>query len=305
MSAIINGSDLRPHTAPSADKHAGEGRRPNAGRLLSKGAIYLVVLAFLIGQILPLAWALMASFKSPADLAQNPSYALPVELYFGNYIRVLTDSNLPLYFLNSTIVAVLTIGITVILGAPAAFAIEKLSWKRGQAVMAYFLVGIMIPIFVALLPMFQAYNAVGLRNTFWAVVIPQVGFNLPICIYLYGGFMRYVPNSLLEAAQLDGAGPWRVFSSLIFPLARNTTITVITFNFIFVWNEFVFANTFLTNDALKTLPVGLNDFVGTYGARDWGATFAAIVISLLPTLILYFFLNKQVIEGMAAGAVRG
>ncbi len=172
MSAIINGSDLRPHTAPSADKHAGEGRRPNAGRLLSKGAIYLVVLAFLIGQILPLAWALMASFKSPADLAQNPSYALPVELYFGNYIRVLTDSNLPLYFLNSTIVAVLTIGITVILGAPAAFAIEKLSWKRGQAVMAYFLVGIMIPIFVALLPMFQAYNAVGLRNTFWAVVIP-------------------------------------------------------------------------------------------------------------------------------------
>lgn len=279
-------------------------RRPPAW-FLSRGAIYALILVFVIGQILPLAWALMASFKSPADLAENPSYALPVELYLGNYARVLGDSNLPLYFLNSAVVAVLTIGITVVLGAPAAFAIEKLSWKRGRAIMAYFLLGIMIPIFVALLPMFQAYNTLGLRNTFWAVILPQVGFNLPICIFLYAGFMRYIPNSLMEAAQLDGAGPWLIFRRLIFPLARNTTITVITFNFIFVWNEFVFANTFLTNDALKTLPVGLNDFVGTYGARDWGATFAAIVISLLPTLILYFFLNKQVIEGMAAGAVRG
>lgn len=305
MTAMIDEPLSRRQDADSRADHRRRVSPARGVRLLSKGAMYLLVLIFVGGQILPLAWAIMSSFKSPTDVAENPSYALPVEIYFGNYVRVLTDSNLPLYFLNSTIVALLTIGITVALGAPAAFAIEKLAWKRSRAVMAYFLVGIMIPIFVALLPMFQAYSALGLRNSFWAVVIPQVGFNLPICIYLYGGFMRHVPDALLEAAQLDGAGPWRAFRSLIFPLARNTTITVITFNFIFVWNEFVFANTFLTDEVLKTLPVGLNDFVGAYGARDWGATFAAIVISLLPTLILYFFLNKQVIEGMAAGAVRG
>ncbi len=270
----------------------------------SKGAVYPLVTLALLVQVFPIAWVGLASFKSNEQLSSEPSFTLPRELYLGNYISVLTDSNLPLYFLNSAIVAVLTIGITVALGAPAAFALEKMRWRRGKLVTGYFLLGIMIPIFVALLPTFQAYNLLGLRNTYWALVLPQVGFNLPICIYLYSGFMRYVPDSLLEAATLDGAGPWRIFRSLIFPLARNTTITVITFNFIFVWNEFVFANTFMTSENLKTLPVGLNDFVGVYGARDWGATFAAIIISLLPTLLIYFFLNKRVIEGMAAGAVR-
>lgn len=277
-----------------------QGRSP----WLSKGTVYVLVAVALLVQMFPIAWVGLASFKSNQQLSNEPSFTFPNEFYIGNYVRVLTDSNLPLYFLNSAIVAILTIGITVALGAPAAFALEKMRWRSGKFITGYFLLGIMIPIFVALLPTFQAYNLLGLRNTYWALVLPQVGFNLPICIYLYSGFMRYVPDSLLEAATLDGAGPWRVFRSLIFPLARNTTITVITFNFIFVWNEFVFANTFMTSDSLKTLPVGLNDFVGVYGARDWGATFAAIIISLLPTLLLYFFLNKRVIEGMAAGAVR-
>lgn len=283
-----------------ATSSAQRGRSPWIG----KGTVYVLVAVALLVQMFPIAWVGLASFKSNQQLSNEPSFTLPDGIYIGNYVRVLTDSNLPLYFLNSAIVAVLTIGITVALGAPAAFALEKMHWRSGKLITGYFLLGIMIPIFVALLPTFQAYNLLGLRNTYWALVLPQVGFNLPICIYLYSGFMRYVPDSLLEAATLDGAGPWRVFRSLIFPLARNTTITVITFNFIFVWNEFVFANTFMTSDSLKTLPVGLNDFVGVYGARDWGATFAAIVISLLPTLILYFFLNKRVIEGMAAGAVR-
>jgi raffinose/stachyose/melibiose transport system permease protein len=119
------------------------------------------------------------------------------------------------------------------------------------------------------------------------------------------GFMKYIPDSLLEAAMLDGAGPVRTFVQVVFPLSLNTTITIITFNFIFVWNEFVFANTFLNDPQMKTLPVGLNDYVGLFGKTDFGATYAAIVVAILPTLLLYFFLNKRVIEGMAAGAVRG
>ena len=143
------------------------------------------------------------------------------------------------------------------------------------------------------------------QNTYWALILPQVGFNLPMCIYLYVGFMKYIPDSLLEAAMLDGAGPFRTFLRVVFPLSLNTTITIITFNFIFVWNEFVFANTFLSDPQMKTLPVGLNDYVGLFGKTDFGATYAAIVVAILPTLLLYFFLNKRVIEGMAAGAVRG
>jgi len=271
---------------------------------LGRTAAYILVAAFVIAQLYPIVWVVASSLKTPTELANNPPFALPAGFYIGNYVGAFQQSNLLRYLLNSTIVAVLTIGITIALGAPAAFAIEKLRFRGSQKVLGYFLIGIMIPIFVSLLPMFQIFNYLGLRNTYWALVLPQVGFNLPLCIYLYTGFMRYVPDSLLEAATLDGAGTFRIFLTIVFPLAANTTITIITFNFIFVWNEFVFANTFMTDASMKTLPVGLNDFVGLYGKVDFGATYAAIVVAILPTLVLYFFLNKRVISGMTAGAVR-
>ena len=141
--------------------------------------------------------------------------------------------------------------------------------------------------------MFQTYNTLGLRNTYAAVILPQIGFSLPMCIFLYVGFMKYIPNELLEAGAIDGAGNFRIFRQIVFPMAKNSTVTVVIYNFVF-----------MTKDEMKTLPIGLNAFVGEMGRRDWGATFSAIVIAILPTIIVYFFLNKQVMEGMAAGAVK-
>lgn len=269
-----------------------------------RGLIYAIIGVVLIVQLYPVFWVITSSFKTPDQLAGDPPFAMPDSFYFGNYVRAFEQSDLPRYLLNSTVVAVLTIGITIVLGAPAAYAIEKLRFRLGQKVLGFFLVGITVPVFVSLLPMFQVFGTLGLRDTYWALVIPQVGFNLPLCIYLYAGFMRYIPNSLIEAAWLDGAGTFRTFLRIVFPLSLNTTVTIITFNFVFVWNEFVFANTFMSSPGMKTLPVGLNDYVGLYGKTDFGATYAAIVVALLPTLILYFFLNRRVISGMSAGAVR-
>ena len=152
--------------------------------------------------------------------------------------------------------------------------------------------------------MFQIYNTLGLRNTYAAVILPQIGFSLPMCIFLYVGFMKYIPNELLEAGAIDGAGSFRIFRQIVFPMAKNSTVTVVIYNFVSIWNEFTYANTFMTKDEMKTLPIGLNAFVGEMGRRDWGSTFAAIVIAIFPTILIYFFLNKQVMEGMAAGAVK-
>jgi raffinose/stachyose/melibiose transport system permease protein len=269
-----------------------------------KAVLYLIVLVFVIIQVYPIFWVIISSFKTQTEVAQNAPYSFPGSLYLGNYIRMFTNSKIPTYFLNSSIVAILTLLFTVVIGAPAAYAIEKLKFKAGAKIMTFFLLGIMIPIFVSLLPMFQIYNALGLRNTYFSLILPQVGFNLPICIYLYSGFMRYVPDSLMESAYLDGAGSFTIFRKIIMPMSINTTITIITFNFIFIWNEFIFANTFMTSSKMKTLPLGLNDFVGLYGFTDWGATYAAITVTILPTLLIYFILNKNVIEGMASGAVK-
>ena len=269
-----------------------------------RAVFYVVILIFVMIQVYPIFWVICSSLKTPDEMTYTAQYALPSGFYLGNYISALTISSIPRYFLNSTVVAVLTLLGIVVLGCPVAFVISKVKVKYANALMAFFLFGMMVPIFSCLVPMFQIYNRIGLRNTYWALVLPQFGCGLPMCIYLYTGFFKFMPDSLLEAAVIDGATMGTTFRKIVVPMAKNTTMTVLTYNFVFVWNEFTYANTFISSSDMKTLPIGLNDFVGQFGRVDWGSTFAAIVISILPTLIVYFILNRNIIEGMAAGAVK-
>ena len=237
-------------------------------------------------------------------MASLAPYMMPSHLYLGNYVTAFAGGMLIKYFLNSTVVAIFTLLGIVLIGSPAAYSISKIKFNRNEKVLNFFLVGMMIPTFTCLIPMFQIYGALNLRNTYLSLILPQIGFSLPMCIYLYTGFMNFIPNELIEAAAMDGASNWKTFVSIIFPMVRNSTITILIYNFVNVWNEFTYANTFVTNRNMKTLPVGLNDFIGEMGKRDWGGTFAAITIAILPTMIIYFILNRQVMEGMAAGAVK-
>ena len=264
----------------------------------------ILIVLFVVLQSYPVFWVFTASLKTPEEIAGSAPYALPSGFYLGNYIKAFTQSNLVRYFMNSVAVALCTLLGIVVLSAPAAYAISKIQFKQNEKVLTFFLLGMMIPTFSCLIPMFQIYNMLGLRNTYAAVVLPQIGFSLPMCIFLYVGFMKYIPNELLEAAAIEGAGSFGIFRQVVFPMAKNSTVTVLIYNFVSIWNEFTYANTFMTKDEMKTLPIGLNAFVGEMGRRDWGATFAAIVIAIFPTILVYFFLNKQVMEGMSAGAVK-
>ena len=264
----------------------------------------ILIVLFVVLQSYPVFWVFTASLKTPEEIAGSAPYALPSGFYLGNYIKAFTQSNLVRYFMNSVAVALCTLLGIVVLSAPAAYAISKIQFKQNEKVLTFFLLGMMIPTFSCLIPMFQIYNMLGLRNTYAAVVLPQIGFSLPMCIFLYVGFMKYIPNELLEAAAIDGAGSFGIFRQVVFPMAKNSTVTVLIYNFVSIWNEFTYANTFMTKDEMKTLPIGLNAFVGEMGRRDWGATFAAIVLAIFPTILVYFFLNKQVMEGMSAGAVK-
>ena len=263
---------------------------------------FMELLAVALVQIYPIYWVITSSFKTDADLAKA-AYLLPSKIYMGHYQQAL-QSDLMRYFFNSFSVAVGVLVSLIALGAPAGYALSKMRFHYAEKVMTFFLLGMMIPSFACLIPMFQFYNALGLRNTYWALIIPQVGFGLPVCIFLYKNFMSRIPDSLTDAAAIDGASHWYIFMNIIFPMSKNITVTILTFNFVYVWNEFTYANTFMSAGKMKTLPVGLSDFVGEMGGVDWGATFATITLSMLPTLIIYAVLNKQVIEGMTAGAVK-
>lgn len=271
----------------------------------SKAILLLVSLALLIIQIYPLVWIFISSFKDPRKFYSNNPLSLPSDFTLQNYFNVWNKGNLGTYFMNSLIVAVSSVLFIIVLSAMAAFVLEKMRFKWNKGLLFLFLCGIMIPIQVVLIPLFMIYNKTGLINTLTSLILPQVGFALPISVYLFVSFYKYISNEIVEAAVMDGCGIYQVFLRIIFPLSRNTIVTVTVMNLIFIWNEFIFANTFIHDLKFRTIPVGLMDFIGQYGLTDWGATFAVISLTTIPTLLVYFVFNKSVISGMTAGATKG
>jgi raffinose/stachyose/melibiose transport system permease protein len=276
-------------------------KKINMGKII----LLLLVITAVIIQAYPLFWIFMSSLKSSDEFMANPSYKLPEKVIFTNYIYVLTQTNIPKYFLNSVIVAFFTLIFQCFLGSLAGFALSKMTFRAKNFVFIFFMFGMMIPIFVGLIPIFRMYNVLGLRDTYASLIIPQVGFAIPISMYLFMGFMDFIPNEIQESAFMDGASPFKVYISIIMPMSANAIITVLTFNFISVWNEYTLATTFISATRMRTLPVGLTEFLRGMGTRDWGGIFASIGISILPTLIIYFLLNDKIIESMAAGAIKG
>ena len=266
--------------------------------------LYAVLILFAVIQVYPIIWVILQSIKTTEELTNLSALSLPSSLYTGHFKKALEVSTIPRSFLNSTIVAVVTLTLEVAICCPFAFAVRKLRWKGGEKVFNFVLLGMMIPVFCCLIPMFKVFNTLDLRNTYLALILPQVGFSIPIVTYMYRSFMDYVPDSVLESAYIDGATTFQTFMRIVVPMVRNTTVTVLTYRFIYVWNEFTYANTFLTDRAMRTLPITLKDFTGEFGLVEWGPTFAAIVMAVTPTLILYFILSKNVIEGLALGAVK-
>ena len=228
----------------------------------NKAATYIVLGIVLVIQSYPIFWIFMTSFKTSEEIKSKSTFALPESLNIANYIRAIENSNLGLYLKNSLIVLIITIVCLVLFSSTAAFAIEKMRFKINKAVLSFFLIGITIPIHVTLIPLFQIYRATGLLNTYWALIVPQIGFNLPLSIYLFVSFYKFIPNAIMEAAAIDGASVWKIFFSIVLPMSKNSIITVITMNTIFVWNEFVFANTFISSSELMTIPIGLFVYIG-------------------------------------------
>ncbi len=267
-------------------------------------ALYLLMTAILVVQVYPIFWIFMTSLKTAEEVRTKSTFALPSSLCFDNYVRAVATSDLALYFKNSLIVLFITITALVLLSSTAAFSIEKMRFHANKWLLSFFLLGITIPIHVTLIPLFQIYRNTHLLNSYFALILPQIGFNLPLSIYLFTTFYKFIPDTIMEAAAIDGASIWRIFANIVLPMSKNCIITVVTMNTIFIWNEFIFANTFISAAELRTIPLGLFDYIGAKGMVDWGATFSAISIFLLPVLIVYFLLNKGIISGMTAGAVK-
>lgn len=264
----------------------------------------LAILLVLI-QVYPLFYVFTSSFKSLDDFRKLPAYALPSSLSLENYITVFTKSHMPTYFKNSIIVLIGVLIPLLLIALMAGFALSKIKFKGRKMMLNYFLLGLMLPMQVALIPLFTIFNKLGLINTYAAIILPQIAFSLSYSIQLFYSFSKFFPEEMLEAAIIDGCSPIGCFFKMVVPMSMNSIITVATMQAVFCWNEYINAYTFTRSTDMKTVTLGLNDYVGSMGLTDWGATFAAITVTVIPVFIFYFLCSKKMLAGLTAGAVKG
>ena len=263
--------------------------------------IFLIILAFIY--LAPLAWMLLVSLKDNAEIFASP-FALPKNPQWGNFTFAWTAGYLGKATLNSTIVCVTSLIFSLVIGSMAAFAIARLRWKYAKLMMTYFLIGMMVPIHCVLIPLFKTFSSIHLYNNLLGLIIPYVTFSLPITIYIMEGFFENMPQEIFEAACIDGCSIYKCFTSVAVPLSKTGLFVTGLMSFVANWNELLLAMVFISDDLKKTLPVSLSKFVGPYNT-NYVQMFAAIIIAIIPTIVVYCCFSNQIVDGLTAGAVKG
>ncbi|WP_354485930.1 carbohydrate ABC transporter permease [Paenibacillus sp. PvP094] len=270
------------------------------------GYVLLYVLLSLVAvlQILPLVWLLLFSLKNNQEVFDMAPFALPATPRWENYVKVWTEGNISLYFFNSVWITVVSVVFTVLFASLVTFAITRMRWKGRSLVLGLFMVGLMIPVHSTLIPLFSLFLKLNLTDHPLSVILSYIAFNMPITIMILLGFYYSLPREVEEAAVMDGCSVNRIFFRIVLPMTASVIATTAIINMIYDWNEFIFVNTFISSDAYKTLTVGVQNFIGQY-TTDWGAIGATLMISILPILIAFLVLSERIVEGIAAGSVKG
>ena len=270
---------------------------------ISTKVIYVFLSILAVIYLLPLLWVIYVSLKDDKTLFVSP-WAMPEHLMIENYSFAWTAGRLGVATLNSAIVCGVTLILCLLVGSMAAFAIGRMRWKLSGAMMTYFLTGMMIPVHCILIPVFTRFSKMHLTNSLTGLILPYLTLSLPITIFIMTGFFQSLPNELFESACIDGCSIYRSFTHIALPLSRTGLFVTGLMTFVANWNELLLALVFISDDGKKTLPVSLSKFVGPYNT-NYSQMFAAIVIAIIPTIVVYCMFSNQIVDGLTAGAVKG
>lgn len=269
-----------------------------------KVLLWVILIFVAVIQIFPLIWLLDFSLASSTEMFTNRLLIIPEKIQWGNYVTAFVDGHFLLYLKNSIVINTLAVLLVIIISIMAAYAIRRMRWKLSGFVKTILLLGMMIPIHATLLPNYKIYNAVGLTDTIWALLIPYVAFSLPQGLFLMTGFIDSIPWELEEAAVMDGCSIYRIVFQIITPMLKPSIATVAIMTFLNNWNEFIMASTYLSKPAWKTLPFSVLEFTGQYSS-NYAVQFAVMSLTAAPAVIVYIILNKHITKGVAMGAVKG
>ena len=292
-------------------------KKGNTADTLYKVFIYVVLTALAVVIIVPVAWVFLASLKQNSEFYGNP-WTLPASFYWQNFVDAWTAAKMGEYMLNSVMVTALALAILLVVALPAAYCLSRFHFRGGRLLNTCFMAGLFINVNYIVVPIFlmlkdgdvwlkKVFGNPFLLNNIFVLALVYASTALPFTIYLLSGYFATLPHDFEEAAYIDGAGYGATMVKVIFPMAQPSILTIILFNFLSFWNEYIISMTLMSSSSgSKTLPVGLlNLMQGAQAKAEFGRMYAGLVLVMLPTLILYMCVQKKLTQGMTVGGLKG
>jgi raffinose/stachyose/melibiose transport system permease protein len=253
--------------------------------------------------IFPFAIIIFNSLKTEKQFLLNAT-SFPTTFNFSNYVEVFRVAEIPRSFMNSILLTTFSLFGQILIGSLAAYALTKMNFKRSNLFLSLFLIPIIFSIHMVVLPVFIIFKYLNLLDTYLGAILIYIGTGLSISIFILTGFMRKIPNELIEAALMDGATHYKIYTKVILPLIKTPIAAICIVNGLAIWNDFFVPLMFFTKGNIKTIPLGIFKFVTTHASK-WTLISADIVISVVPFVILYLFLQRFFIEGITTGSLKG
>lgn len=269
------------------------------------GLMYAFLAFWSIVVVFPMVWVIVSAFKSDAEIFMSP-WMPPAELLWDNFVRAWSKANIGLYLLNTMTVNLPAIFFTLLFSAMAAYVLSRFDFPGNRFVFYAFLGGMLFPIFLALVPLFFLLNSLHILNSHFGLILVYIAYSLPFTVFFLTGFFKTLPTELLEAATIDGANQLQLFFLIAIPLAQNGLVSMGIFNFLGMWNQYILPLVLLTSNEKYVLSQGLAFLQHQQRYQsDWSGLFAAVVIVMLPTLIVYVIFQNQIQRGLTVGALKG
>lgn len=282
-----------------------------------KGLTYIALVLLALCIVVPVGWVFLASFKENVEFYGQSPWTLPKSLNFQNFMDAFKVAKMGNYMMNSVVVTILALLFLLVIALPASYVLARYRFKGNSILQVLFMAGLFVNVNYIVVPIFLMFvdadtflRSMGVGafflNNRMVLALVYASTNLPFTVYLLSGFFQTIPKDYEEAAFVDGSGYFHTMIKVMFPMAKPSIITIILFNFLAFWNEYILAMTLMTKDKYKTLPVGLMNLNSAQkAAANYGQLYAGLVMVMLPTLILYILVQKKLTEGMSLGGLKG
>lgn len=272
-------------------------------KILKSALLYTALVLLVIIWIVPVFTLMATAIKSKKDFFSGISlFSLPPKIAWSNFVDAFIKGKLLNYMWNDVIICVLKVPLGIIVEALAAFALTRLNIKHKTGLFVFFLIGMMIPMQTALVPINVAFSRLNLLNTYTGLFYVYIGFGISFGILIFRGFFRGIPRDIDQSAYIDGCNKWKLFWNIILPISKPAVATLVITDFLATWNEYLLASVIINDNAKKTVPVGIMTFIGEH-ATDYGYLCAGVLISVIPVMVVYLVFQRYFVEGMS-GAIK-